>query len=248
MPGTYDEAYEALMLAVTGDPVPDEVRGDPEFRAEHAAAVADVALLREGLAAAGDALGARPAPEPVPVPEPVPETVARPPVRNRRPLRLAFGALAAAGGLAVASVMTWAVLASGGGMGSEDAATSGDEKAAAPGGGKQQDADLTPEGFVACSRLIVEGTVTAVDAVPGAARDRITLDADHYIKPESGPGTVTFPMDHDVDPRLKVGDRVLITMTKGETEPDNWAMGKKRDRLRTTITNALPGSRQIQCD
>ncbi|MEV0320353.1 hypothetical protein ACIBKX_05120 [Streptomyces sp. NPDC050658] len=238
--GAHGADFSALMLAVTGDAVPAELRDDPEFGAEHAAAVADVALLRDRLGALGDALAERPAPRPAAVPPP--------PRRTRRPLRLAFGALATAGGLAVAGLVVWAAVQAGGGAADRDAASSGADKAAPDDRQEDSAGSTSPEGFVACSRLIVEGTVTRVEKVPGAARDRITLDAARYLKPESGPRKVTFPMDHDVDPRLKVGDRVLITIPTGESEPDNWAKGKERDSLRTLIVKALPGSREVRCD
>ncbi|MEU4032528.1 hypothetical protein [Streptomyces collinus] len=58
---------DALMAAITGDPLPEEARRDPAFLTEHRAAEADVALLRDQLARLADALtgeepGERPAP------------------------------------------------------------------------------------------------------------------------------------------------------------------------------------------
>ncbi|MGV9880874.1 hypothetical protein [Streptomyces sp. NPDC003006] len=164
----------------------------------------------------------------------------------------ALGAVAATVAAAMVGGLAWLVVDAGPDEGRD--AGAGSAKEAAPDGESGQDgdggadADLTPEGFVACSRIIVEGTVTAVDAAPGAARDRVTLDVTRYYKPKSGDGTLSFPMDHDVDPRLKTGDRVLITIPRGEAHPDNWAMGKDRDSLRRMVLKALPGSRKIQCD
>ncbi|WP_333773532.1 hypothetical protein [Streptomyces sp. IBSBF 3136] len=59
---------DALMAAITGDPLPEEARRDPAFRAEHRAAEADVSVLREQLALLAGALtgeepGERPAPD-----------------------------------------------------------------------------------------------------------------------------------------------------------------------------------------
>ncbi|MFJ8826341.1 hypothetical protein ACIREE_31800 [Streptomyces sp. NPDC102467] len=226
-----------LMMAVSGEPLPDS---DPDA----AEVAADVALLREQVRGLGDALAAHRTPEPMRAPVSVPLSV---PVRRRRPLRLALGGLAVAGGLGVASVMVWAVLQSGGGI----AASSGDDKSAADNGKAAggESADLSPEGFVACSRVIAEGTVVKVEQLPGTGQDRITLRVTRYIKPESGGAkTLTFPMDHDVDPRLKTGDRPLITIPEGGRQPDNWSTGKDSERLRAMVLKALPGSHAITCD
>ncbi|MFJ9035780.1 hypothetical protein ACIRF8_04220 [Streptomyces sp. NPDC102406] len=220
-----------LMSAITGEPLP---RDDPGA----AAVMADVALLREQVQGLGDALAARRDPEPLRPPAPAP-------VRRRRPLRLALGGLVAAGGLAVVSVMVWAVAQSGG-MGAD----AGDSKSAAdsgvPGSGG---AKLSPEGVVACSRTIAEGTVVRVEPVPGTGQDRITLRVTRYYKPETGGArTLTFPMDHDAIPRLKTGDQPLVAIPVGGREPDNWAMGADRASLRAMVLKALPGSRSIPCD
>ncbi|AWW39554.1 hypothetical protein [Streptomyces cadmiisoli] len=47
---------DALLAAITGEPLPDEARADAAFMAEHGAAAADVALLREQLGIIGRAL------------------------------------------------------------------------------------------------------------------------------------------------------------------------------------------------
>ncbi|MCX4667187.1 hypothetical protein OG453_11020 [Streptomyces sp. NBC_01381] len=250
MPGTHDEAYEALMLAVTGDPVPDEVRDDPEFRAEHAAAVADVALLRERLAAAGDALAA-------PGPAPGPAVAVRPDgVRRRRAPALALAAATAAA--ALIGGLGWLAVDSGGGITQSDADTA---KGAAPGDDKAHDGtaddgtaddgaaeDLTDEGYVACARLIVEGTVRRVEAIPGAEQDRIVLDVSRYYKPDSGKKRITFVMNVDVDPRLRPGDRTLIGIPRGGVSPDIWSTGDAAiAKERAWIERALPGAEGLSC-
>ncbi|MFF3642404.1 hypothetical protein [Streptomyces sp. NPDC002564] len=243
-------APDALMLAITGEPVPDGTPRDPAFDAEHAAAVADLALLRERLGTVGDALAAGPR-------RAAPAVAPRPPrARARRGLLVvAGGAVAALAASALLGGLAWLAVeggaeTGGGGDGSKGAASDGQRRETGEGSADAggDSADLSPEGFVACSRLIVEGTVTAVDAVPGGLQDRVTLDVTRYLKPRSGEGTVRFPMDRDVDPRLKTGDRVLITVTEGSAEPANWAVGKERDRLRTTILKALPAAEKIRCD
>lgn len=243
MPG--DDGFDALMAAITEDPVPEEALRDPAFAAEHAAAVADVALLRERLGAIGETLAAAPgAPPERVVPLRAPRTA-------RQRFTLTLGAVAAAvAAVTVIGGLGWLAVDAGMGAGGGDGDASG-AKAAAPDergdGSGHAEADLPAEGLVACSRLIVEGTVTAVDAVPGAARDRITLKVTRHIKPASGEGRVMFPMSHDVDPRLRKGDHVLITIPKGAAEPDNWATGKDGDELRRMILKALPGSAGVRC-
>lgn len=55
-------AVDALLAAITGEPLPEDLRDDPAALAEHRRAATDVALLREQLTLLGDALAA-PAPE-----------------------------------------------------------------------------------------------------------------------------------------------------------------------------------------
>ncbi|MGW2231250.1 hypothetical protein, partial [Streptomyces formicae] len=230
---------DALMLALTDDPVPADALGDPDFAAEHAAAVADVTLLRERLGAVGDALAAAPTPPVVPVR--APRSAAR------RRLAVGLGTVAATVAALVIGGLGWLAVDAG-------QSTSGDSDAGKGAASDSRDgagggsADLTPEGFVACSRLIVEGTVTAVDPVPGGVQDRVTVGVRRYLKPESGPRTITFPMNHDVDPRLEKGDDVLVTIPKDAAEPDNWAKDREdRDRLRAMVLKALPRSATIPC-
>ncbi|MFI7315944.1 hypothetical protein [Streptomyces venezuelae] len=237
-----DQEFDALMTAITDDPVPDEARDDPAFAAAHAAAVADVALLRERLGEVGDALaadGPGAAPERV-----VPLRPAR--QAPRRLFAVALGAVAATVAAAMVGGLAWLAVDAGQGAGDADKAGTASGAKSRP--EENADADLSAEGFVACSRLIVEGTVTAVDPVPGGLQDRITVDVTRYLKPASGKPTVTFPMDRAVDPRLKKGDRVLITIDEGSAEPADWAVGEERDRLRTMILKALPASKKIKCD
>ncbi|MFE5028138.1 hypothetical protein ACFRAO_33705 [Streptomyces sp. NPDC056656] len=241
----------ALMLVLTGEPLTPQDRDDPETVAAHAAAEADVALLGEQLREIGDALAAaRVAPEtgPVPAPTSTPRTAPAllPVARPRRRLRLALGALATAGAFGFASVVMW--LGAQPGDQADSGASDKSASDAKTGGAGQENADLTPEGFVACSRLMVEGTVDRVTPEPGGKGDRITLTVIRYYKPATGPVTVRFRMDRDIDPHLKKGDRTLITIPKGGYHPDNWATGKAIKPLRDMIVKALPGSRGLKCD
>ncbi|MCX4908665.1 hypothetical protein [Streptomyces sp. NBC_00878] len=72
------EGMDALLAALTDEPLPEGARDDAEFLAEHRSAAADIALLREQLRIMGDTLatqtpaeeGGRPEPEPSPSPSP----------------------------------------------------------------------------------------------------------------------------------------------------------------------------------
>ncbi|MFD7706717.1 hypothetical protein [Streptomyces sp. NPDC059786] len=232
-------AVDPLLAALTDEPLPEEVRDDAAFLAEHRSALADVALLREQLTVLADALTGPDSSDTAPEPESAPA-----PVRKRRrpgAFALALGGLVAAVAVSVVLGMGWLV-ARGGGV-SEDSGAA--DKAAA---GDSGSAKRSAEGYVACARLIVEGTVAAVEPVPGTARERVTLDVDRYLKPDGGGDEVGFVMDTDADPRPRVHDHVLIGIPRGATSPDLWATGDKAvARERARILAALPGSRTTDC-
>ncbi|WP_338898287.1 hypothetical protein WBG99_24005 [Streptomyces sp. TG1A-60] len=269
---------DALMAALVDEPLPEEASGDAEFVRALDAAAADVALLRQQLGLIGEALvaeGAGSAPgrlvaagegdaagaETDPGAVRGPAAAALPPVRplptwrtrTRRARNVAFGTLAAAVAASVVLGAGWVVVQAGGGgastasdsgAGSDEAASREDSSA---GGGS--DASLSGEGYVACARLIVEGTVVEVEPVAGVRQDRITVEVDRYLKPDKGADEIAFPMDHDVDPRLKTGDRVLVGIPKGSAQPDIWTT-KEADiaRDRAWIEQALPGSQGLSCE
>ncbi|WP_371529151.1 hypothetical protein OG302_27130 [Streptomyces sp. NBC_01283] len=221
--------YDALMPALTDEPLPETARRDPELLAEHAAAVADVALLREHLGVAGRALAA-PAAEPEPEPPPEGAGVRPAGVRRRR-LTMALGLAAAAAAVSLVGGVSWLALESGGGI-SKSSDDSDAAKGAAPGAEDGSgSADQKSGAYVPCARLIVEGTVNRVEPLPGGSQDRIVLDVTRYYKPSKGAKQVTFVMDANVDPRLRPGDRTLIGIPKGQKSPDLWS-GNKADIAR----------------
>ncbi|MGW3415251.1 hypothetical protein [Streptomyces sp. NPDC000888] len=233
------QGVDALLAAITDEPLPEGAQDDAEFMAEHRSAVADMALLRERLTVIGDALAdrteaAEPKPEPVPV--------RAPRKRTRRPLVLALGTLAATAVAAMVVGMGWLIMQAGSGVSSISDDSGSAEKAA---GG---DSSLSAPGYLACSRLVVEGTVAQVEQVPGAALDRITLDVSRYYKPDNGKDQVTFVMDVNVDPRLHKGDHVLVGIPLNSASPDIWTTSEKEiAQERTWILDALPDSRDITC-
>ncbi|MFD3932238.1 hypothetical protein [Streptomyces sp. NPDC058614] len=241
------QGVDALLAAITDEPLPEGAQDDAEFMAEHRSAVADMALLRERLTAMGDALADRteaPEPEPEPVPKPVPKPVPvrAPRKRTRRPLVLALGTLAATAVAAMVVGMGWLIMQAGSGVSSISDDSGSAEKAA---GG---DSSMSAPGYLACSRLVVEGTVAQVEQVPGAAMDRITLDVSRYYKPDKGKDQITFVMDENVDPRLHKGDHVLVGIPLNSASPDIWTTGEKEiAQERTWILDALPDSRDLTC-
>ncbi|MYY12930.1 hypothetical protein GT204_29585 [Streptomyces sp. SID4919] len=211
---------------------------------------------------AADSPGTAPDPSPDPEAAPVPAAPRAPRPAPRRPpgrrdgrriaRRFAVGVSALTCAAALAAGVSWLNETGGLGTSSESAKEVG-EPAMQP---LPSDADrkgdgsgsLSPEGFVACSRLIFEGTVARVEPVPGAPRDRITLDVERHYKPDKGPGRITLTMDRDIDPRLTPGQRTLISVPKGEDHPDNWATGGDMAELRELVVGALPGAKATGCD
>ncbi|MEV7065963.1 hypothetical protein AB0N97_24665 [Streptomyces collinus] len=237
----------ALLAAITGETPPDEALADDAFLAEYRTATADVALLREQLGLIGQALAERPA-------APAPGTggvAAVTPLSARRtrpgPLAMALRGLVAAGAAGLVLGMGWLVVHSDGmtadDQGGSSAADSSAGQPQAEVGGKRSHA-----GYLACARLVVEGTVAEVESVPGTGLDRVTLDVDRYYKPAKGRDRIHFPLGSDVQPRLRAGDHVLIGIPRGQAEPDVWTTGEKEiARERVWITEALPASRTIPC-
>ncbi|MET9867550.1 hypothetical protein ABZZ16_15360 [Streptomyces sp. NPDC006386] len=222
---------------------------------------------------AGADPSARPAqtvPEAVPAAEAVPETEAgggatvtplsvrpRPRPRTRpgprtRPLVLALRGLAAAAVAAAVVGLGWVVVQSGAGAGNDTASSSAADSGARAESGAAYGAEegkLSDAGYLACARLVVEGTVAEVEAVPGTGRNRVTVDVDRHYKPAEGRDRVVFPMDAGIDPPLRPGDHVLVGIRQGHAEPDLWTTDEKEiARERAWITAALPESRTYPCE
>ncbi|MFD6190106.1 hypothetical protein [Streptomyces sp. NPDC060275] len=242
-PGGYDDGYDALMAAITGEPLPPDA--GPDARGEYRSATADVALLREQLNLLGDALGdAAPEERPAPAPAPAP---------RRRPFRLALGVLAAACAGVVVTSLGWLAVQTGSGA-DEDAASgsAADSSAVRPGSPTAgQEAALvfgTPR-YLVCARLVAEGTVTAAEPVPGTARHRVTLRVTHAYAPgESAGPTTTFVLDDSLA-RLAPGDRALVGVLRDRPTADTVITGDRNiATARTWITASLPESRTLTCD
>ncbi|MEV5106188.1 hypothetical protein ACFQ7G_12960 [Streptomyces massasporeus] len=242
----HDEA--ALMAAITGEEPLREARASDAFMAEYRSATADVALLREQLGLIGQALAE---PSEAPGPETGGGASVTPLVVRRKrpePLALALRGLVAAVGASLVIGMGWLVVQSDGLSAGDD---QGGSAAADSSAGRPQtegDAKLGHAGYLACARIVVEGTVAEIETLPGTGQDRITLDVTRYYKPDKGRAQITFPMDSGAEPSLRAGDHMLVGVSGDQAHPDMWTTGKKEiARDRAWITEALPASRTLPC-
>ncbi|MFI1292461.1 hypothetical protein ACH4VM_29005 [Streptomyces sp. NPDC020792] len=222
------------MAAILDEPLPRPAYSDADRMTEYRAARADLATLRQELTFIANALTAQ---EPA---QPPGRGAAGHPQQPRPPRRARRGRAVAAGGLVAALVvcavfgLTWRLAVGQTGTSS----TSG-----------TADTKVTTGGYVVCARLIVEGTVTQVAPEPGTAQDRIELAVNRRYKPRTGPVRITFLMDHDVSPRLRPGDHVLIAIPRHASSPDLWSTGEKRiAHDRAWILAGLKESPTLTCD
>ncbi|MER5945032.1 hypothetical protein ABT127_03095 [Streptomyces sp. NPDC001904] len=226
-----------LMLAVCGDPLPDD---EPDA----ADVAADVALLREQVRGIGDALAARPAPEPVSVPVRAPV-----PVRRRRPLRIAFGALVAACAAGTVGGLVWLGTNAPGGV-SSDAGASNKSVADPDSGGAAGDEDgSSPALHIACSRVLVEGRVVSI--TPRADGDvRVVLDVTRYYRPERSAEkhpTFAVTLTGSAKADLKPGTYTLIRTPVHPGDRQDWETGRGVQDVRGGIVDALPEARGLAC-
>ncbi|MFJ4562512.1 hypothetical protein ACIP4U_02105 [Streptomyces caelestis] len=164
-----------------------------------------------------------------------------------RPLVVALRGLAAAVAVTVVVGMGWLVVQSGHGAGEDSAGSSAADTAAGPQHG-QEGAKLGHAGYLACARIVAEGTVAEVEPVPGTGQDRVTLDVERSYKPAKGQDRIVFPMDEDAAPQPRPGERVLVGITRGQAQPDLWSVGEKEiATVRAWITAALSESGTLPC-
>lgn len=232
--------YDALMAAITGESLPPGA--DPGERRAYGSAAADVALLREQLGLIGTALSG---------PHPVLRAPEAPPARPRRRfLAPALGALAVACAGTLVAGLGW-LGAQGGSGSSDDAAGKGVASDEGAGSAASGVAFGSPR-YLACARLVAEGTVTAAEPVPGTGRHRITLDVTRAYKTdgpeERNAAPVTFVLD-DATARLAPGDQALIGIPRYGDTPDVVITGSRAVAAeRAVITASLAESRTLTCD
>lgn len=225
---------DALMAAITDEPLPGSAADDPAFLAEHRSARADVALLREQLRIIGGTLTeAAPAAEPVPL--------RRPLAARRRARVLAFGTLAVAAVAGVVTGLGW--LAGHSGADSLSSADSGSSKAEAG-------VRFGSPAYLACATTVAEGEVTLVKRLPSTGALQVTVHVTHYYKPTLGVQDLTYVISEDDLPEpLAKGTRVLFGTPQGApATPDHWAVGEQEIAVeRAWITASLPASRGLTC-
>ncbi|WBO69521.1 hypothetical protein [Streptomyces camelliae] len=161
-------------------------------------------------------------------------------------MRIALGSLASAAAFALVVGFGWMVTHSPGSADSGARATSDAKSAPVRGADSGRPADPALE--LACSRLVVEGTVTRVEPEQGTARNRVTLTVTHSYKPTHGPAEVSFLLDGGARPAPRTGQHVLVTVRTGQQHASLWAVGDPRVAAdRAWITEALPDSLHTTC-
>ncbi|WP_329243138.1 hypothetical protein [Streptomyces canus] len=226
------DGLDALMAAITDEPLPGSAAADPAFLAEHRSAQDDVALLREQLRILGETLT-----EAAPAAKPVPP---RPSRARRRARTLAFGTLAVA---AVASMVTglgWLLGHSG-----ADSLSSADSKSSKAEAGVR----FGSPSYLACAATVAEGEVTVVKELPTTGELQVTVHVTHSYKPTRAVANLTYVIsEYDLPEPLAKGTRVLFGVPQGSPSPDHWVIGEQEiARERAWITASLPASRGLTC-
>ncbi|MEU7422925.1 hypothetical protein [Streptomyces sp. NPDC040750] len=263
---SYD-GTDALMAAITGTPLPPEARRDAAFRAEHRAAEADLAVLRTQLIRLAETLTGGPSPGTDTNPAGghavaagkrrarVGARAGTRSVRGGRPSRAGRRAVVGSlAGVAVCSLVVgfgWLLTHSAGdatmsgGAGADGAKGAADAPAGVPGdAGRPSD----PARELACSRLVVEGTVARVARRHGSPETRITLTVTRSYRPARGPAEVTFLLGAAARPSPRAGQHVLVRIGQGEGYANRWTVGDRGvAAARAWITEALPASAHLTC-
>ncbi|MFF7451119.1 MULTISPECIES: hypothetical protein [unclassified Streptomyces] len=253
------QGADALMAAITGEPLPEGT--DAACLAEHREAAADVALLREQLGLIADAL-VEPPPAPASAARRVPavrrvQSARRVPAagsaparpsrgRRRTAVRFAFGGLAVAAVASVVAGVGWLAAQGADGIG-------GSQADSASGAKSQPEADAgTRFGspyYLACTRLVAEGTVASVERLADGVQLRVVVDVIRYYKQEEKrPERLTYVVEDTFAPGLVRGERVLFGVPQGAAVPDHWVVGEQAvARERAWIQASLPQSRELGC-
>ncbi|MGW2287979.1 hypothetical protein [Streptomyces phaeochromogenes] len=286
------EGMDALMAALTDEPLPEDARDDAEFLAEHRSALADIALLGEQLRLMGDTLAAetpgteaastrtpgtqtpaaetpaaedgRPETEPSPAPAPLrkpkplrtPKPLRKPrSVRAPKPVRpsqppwyrryagVALGTLVVGAGTALLGGMVWLGVQGGGAGGSSDSSAAKEDSGAG-------DSSLySPEMHLACSKVLVEGTVQSITPTDDG-NVRVVLKVKRYYRPEQSVAehpTITVTLLDSARADLEVGTYTLVRVPVFPQDRQDWETGSGVADARKGIVDALPGARGMEC-
>jgi len=171
------------------------------------------------------------------------DIAAVPPVSRSHTKWFAFGALAVA---AVASVVvgTGRLLADNGDADAQSAGGAAD-KAASEAAGTL----FGSPHYLACARVVAEGTVTAADPLDDPELLRVTVHVTrYYTGGEARPAELTYVISEVETGDIAGGDRVLFGVPKNAVTPDYWAVGEKEVAVeRALIRTSLSESRGITC-
>ncbi|MEU9785217.1 hypothetical protein AB0H92_30370 [Streptomyces phaeochromogenes] len=281
------EGMDALMAALTDEPLPEDARDDAEFLAEHRSALADIALLGEQLRLMGDTLAAEtpgteaastrtpgtetpaaedgrseaePSPAPAPLRKPKPLRTPRPlrkprSIRAPKPVRpsqppwyrryagVALGTLVVGTGTAMLGGMVWLGVQGGGAGGSSDSSAAKEDSGAG-------DSSLySPEMHLACSKVLVEGTVQRITPTDDG-NVRVVLKVKRYYRPEQSVAehpTITVTLLDSARADLKVGTYTLVRVPVFPQDRQDWETGSGVADARKSIVDALPGARGMEC-
>jgi hypothetical protein len=221
---------DPLAYLLDDEPVPDDVRADPRF----AEAENDIKAIKRGL----QLVAAR---------TPKPAKAQRSKWNGNVILAVAACTLAAValGGLIVPSFLN------GGGtqQGTETnagAGSSAEEPApAAPHPGKAPAGDLTEEGVVSCSTLVVDGVITDVQPGPTSELNALTLNVTRSYKSATNANPVTVTAYRNNNQRI--GAKAFVLVSRFTTEPTTIFIGPDRESALQRYDKALTATTLPPC-
>ncbi|MFC9280253.1 hypothetical protein [Streptomyces collinus] len=169
----------------------------------------------------------------------------------RRVLRVAIGSLAGVAALGMVAGLGLLVVRTGGsGADAKSSAADGAKSAGRAPAEVSGDAGRpgAPARVLACYKLVVEGTVAAVEPRSGSPWTRIELTVRRAYEPAHPPARVAFDLDTGARPAPRAGQHVLVGVGRGRTNASLWAVGDTRVAVnRAWITEALPEARHTAC-
>ncbi|MCZ4514906.1 hypothetical protein O3Q52_43690 [Streptomyces sp. ActVer] len=204
---------------------------------------------------------AEPSPAPVPLGKPKPRRTPRPlgkpkslrapkPVRPSQPpwyrryAGVALGTLVVGAGTAMLGGMVWLGVQGGGGAGG-----SSDSSAAKEDSGAGDSSLYSPEMHLACSKVLVEGTVQSITPTDDG-NVRVVLKVKRYYRPEQSVvdhPTITVTLLDSARADLKVGTYTLVRVPVYPQDRQDWETGWGVGDARKGIVDALPGARGMKC-
>ncbi|MEU3788920.1 hypothetical protein AB0F07_03850 [Streptomyces fructofermentans] len=168
--------------------------------------------------------------------------------RVRRYAAVAVGALAVATATTVLGGLVWLGQ---NGAGDADVSKAESSQADSKAGGSLDGgrAEYSPERHIACSKVLVEGTVRSITPT---ADDTVSvvLKVKHYYRPERSVAdhpTIAVTLADSAREDLKVGMYTLVRVPVNPQERQDWETGWGVGDARKDILRALPGARGVPC-